>query len=167
MQWQAQAQVWQGWRYPQLHTRSAARLLYQAEICIQLQCQGRQKNENDDNELLEKEQEAREEGYSGVDIDMEEVVPLNGSCLNKLVRIFPGLSVQDHIIKLKARNTSRYAFTAILSNPKKIMEGRSEKLEPNNCPVQVIPYTTVAEVSEIEYALEAFDSRYDLNAITK
>ena len=37
---------------------------------------------------------------------------LNGSCFKKLVQLGSGQSVQDYIIKLKARNTSRDAFGA-------------------------------------------------------
>ena len=68
---------------------------------------------------------------------------------------------------MKAINTSCGAFSVILNNPKKLMEGRFEKLELDRRLVRVIPYSNVAEVSEIEDALEAFDSRYDHNSITK
>ena len=94
-------------------------------------------------------------------------MPLNGSCLKKLVQIFPGQSIQDRIIKIKARNTSRDDFAAMLSNPKKLAEGRFEILELDGCPVQVVPYPNFANISEIEHALEPFDSRYDPDASTK
>ena len=55
----------------------------------------------------------------------------------------------------------------MLSNPKKPVEGRFERLELDGRPVQFVPYPTVDEVSEIEDALEAFDSRYDPDASTK
>ena len=90
-------------------------------------------------------------------------MPLNIRFFKKLVHIGPGKSVQDRIIKRKARNTSRYAFSVILSNPKKLMEGQFEKLEPDGHLVQVFPYLTVAKVSEIEDSLEAIDSSYDTN----
>ena len=77
-------------------------------------------------------------------------MPLDVRCFKKLVQIGPGQSVQDRTIKTKARNTSLDAFATMLSNPKKLMEGRSEQLEIDCCPVQVVPYPTVAEVSEIE-----------------
>ena len=47
------------------------------------------------------------------------------------------------------------------------MEGQFEQLELNGSPVQVVPHPTVAEVSEIEDALAAFDSSYGPNASTK
>ena len=87
---------------------------------------------------------------------MEEVAPLNGRCFKKLVQIGPGKYVHDRIIKLMARNTSRDAFAAMLSNPKKLMEGLFEQLEPYGNLVQVVPYPTVAEASEIEYAFGRF-----------
>ena len=55
----------------------------------------------------------------------------------------------------------------MLSNPKKLMEVRFEQLELGGRPVQVVLYPTVSRVSEIEYTLEDFDSRYDTNASTK
>ena len=76
-------------------------------------------------------------------------------------------SVTQFVIHFCYRNNSCDAFAAMLSNPKKLMEGRFEILELCGCPVQVIPYTTVAEVSEIEDALENFYSIYDPNASTK
>ena len=106
-------------------------------------------------------------GDSGVDNDTEEVVPFNGSFFKKLVQIVPGQSVQDHIIKLKSIHNSPDVFAAILSNPKKLMEGRLEKLELNGCPVQVFSYPTFVEVSEIEDAFKAFYSRYGLTVSTK
>ena len=39
-------------------------------------------------------------------------------------------------------------------------------MELDGRPVQVIPYPTVAKVSEIEYAFKYFDYRYDPNAST-
>ena len=62
---------------------------------------------------------------SGVDSDMEEVVPLNGSCFKKLVQLVPGKSFQYRNVKMKAINNSCGAFSGILSNPKKLMEVRS------------------------------------------
>ena len=53
---------------------------------------------------------------------------------------------------MKARNNSCDALAAILSNPKKLMEGKFEKLELDGRLVQVFPYPTVSEGSEIEYA---------------
>ena len=47
------------------------------------------------------------------------------------------------------------------------MEGQFEQLELYVRPFQVIPYPTVAEVSEIEDALEYFDSVYNPNTSTK
>ena len=73
-------------------------------------------------------------------------MPLNGSCFNKIVQIGLGHSVQDRIIKLKARNTSCDAFEVILSNPKNSMKGQFEQLDLDDHPVQFLPYTTVAEV---------------------
>ena len=46
------------------------------------------------------------------------------------------------------------------------MEGQFEQLELDGRPVQVVPYPTFSEVSEIEDALEDFDSLYDPNAST-
>ena len=46
------------------------------------------------------------------------------------------------------------------------MEGRFEQLELNGRLFQVVQYPTVAEVSEIEDALEDFDYRYDPNTST-
>ena len=43
------------------------------------------------------------------------------------------------------------------------MDGRLEQLELNGSPVQVIPYPTVDEISEIDDALEDFYSSYDPN----
>ena len=68
---------------------------------------------------------------------------------------------------MKAINTSHDAFAVTLSNKNKLMEGWVEQLELNGRPVQVVPYPTVAEVSEIEDVLEDFDSRYDPNSSTK
>ena len=62
---------------------------------------------------------------SGVDSDMEEVVPLNGRCFNKLVQLVPGHSVWYRIIKMKAINNYCDALAEILSNPKKLMEVQS------------------------------------------
>ena len=76
-------------------------------------------------------------------------MPLNGRCFKKLVYIGPVQSFKDSIIKLKARNASCGAFATMLSNPKKFMEGRFEQLELDGRPVQVVPYPTAAEVSEI------------------
>ena len=85
-----------------------------------------------------------------MDIDTEEVVPLNGRCFNKLVQLGPGHSVQERVIKLKSRNTSCDTFYVMLYNPNNIMEGQFEKLELNGCPVKFLPYKTVSKVSEIE-----------------
>ena len=49
----------------------------------------------------------------------------------------------------------------MISNPKKLMEDRFEKFELDGRMVRVVPYPTIAEVYEIEDALEAFDSSYD------
>ena len=76
-------------------------------------------------------------------------MPLNGRCVNKIFQIGPVKYVQDSIINLKARNTSCDAFSVMLSIPKKVIEGRFEQLELGGCPVQLIPYPTVAKVSEI------------------
>ena len=92
-------------------------------------------------------------GDSSVDSDMEEVVPLNGRRFNKIFQIVPRQSFQDRIIELEAINNPRDAFAAMLSNPKKLMEGRFEQLELNGRPVQGVPHPTVAKVSEIEDAL--------------
>ena len=124
-------------------------------------------NDNGANEPAGNEQEAGGDGESCVDSDTKEVFPLNGRCLNKLVHIGPGQSFQYRITKLKARNTSRDAFATMLSNPKKLVEGRFEQVELNVRPVQVFTYQTVSKVSEIKYALEAFYSRYDPDASTK
>ena len=86
-------------------------------------------------------------GYSGVDCDTEEVLPFYGRCFEKLVHIFPGQQVQYRIIELKEINTSRDAFAAMLSNPKKVMEGQFEQLDIYGHPFQVIPYPAVSEVS--------------------
>ena len=67
-------------------------------------------------------------GPSGVDSDSEDVVPLNGICFNKLIQIEPGQSVQYCIIELSSRKNSSDAFAEILSNPKKLIEGRFEQL---------------------------------------
>ena len=72
---------------------------------------------------------------------------LNERCFKKIVQLGPGQSVQDHIIELQARNNSRYAFTAMLSNSNNLMEGQFEQLELNGHAVQVVPYPTVSEVS--------------------
>ena len=98
---------------------------------------------------------------------MEELLPLNGNCFKKLVQIGLGHSIQYPIIYLKAINTSPDAFVAMLSNPKKLMEGQFEKLELDGRPVQVVPYPTVAKVSEIEDSVEAFEYSYDPNESTK
>ena len=79
--------------------------------------EGNGNNENDANEPAEKEQEAGGDGDSGVDSDTEELVPLNERCSKRLVQIVQVKSVQDHIIKLKSRNTSCNAFATTLSNP--------------------------------------------------
>ena len=92
--------------------------------------QRQRRRKNDAYDPAEKEQKAGGGGDSGVDSDMEEVAPLNGRCFKKLVQIGPGKYVQDRIIKMMARNTSWYAFAAMLSNPKKLMEGIFEQLEP-------------------------------------
>ena len=91
-------------------------------------------DENDDNKPAEKEQEAGGGVDSVVDSDTEEIVPLNGRCFKKLVHIVPGQSVNDCIIELKSRNTSCDAFVAIVSNPKKLLEGQFEKLELDGRP---------------------------------
>ena len=93
---------------------------------------------------------------SGVDSDMEEVVPLNGRCFKKLVQLVPGQYIQDSIIKMKAINTSRCAFAKMISNPKKLMEDRFEKFELDGRMVRVVPYPTIAEVYEIEDAFGRF-----------
>ena len=49
----------------------------------------------------------------------------------------------------------------MLSNPKKLMYNRFEKLDPDVRLVQVVPYPTVAKVPEKEDELEALDTRYD------
>ena len=67
----------------------------------------------------------------------------------KLVQIGPGQSIQVRIIEPKASKNSCDAFSAMLSNPKKLMEGLFEKLEVDGRPVQIIPYPTVDDVSEI------------------
>ena len=99
--------------------------------------------------MAENEQEAGGGWDSGLDSYTEELVPLKGRCFKKLVQLGPGQSVQDRIIKLKTRNTSRDAFSVILSNPKKLMVGQFEQLELNDRPVQVVPYPNLAKLSEI------------------
>ena len=101
--------------------------------------------DNDANKPSEKEQEED----SGVDSDTEVVVPHNGRCFKKSLQIGPGQSIQDRIINMKSRKTSHDAFSAMLSNPNQLTEGRFEKLELNGLPVQVVPYPTVAKISEI------------------
>ena len=85
-------------------------------------------NENGANKLAENEQEAGGGWDSGLDSYTEELVPLKGRCFKKLVQLGPGQSVQDRIIDMKARNTSCGAFSVILYNPKKLMEGQFELL---------------------------------------
>ena len=75
---------------------------------------------------------------------------INGRCLKKLVQIVPGQSVQDRIIDLKARNNSRDAFVAMLSNPKKLTEGRFEQLELNSFPVQVVADLNTSTKSQLQ-----------------
>ena len=69
--------------------------------------------------------------------------------LKEIIQIGPEQSIQDHIIDIKVRNNPCDAFATMLSNPNKLMEGQFEQLELDGRPVQVIPYPTVAEVSEI------------------
>ena len=76
-------------------------------------------------------------------------MPLNGRCLKKNFYLGPGQFLKDCIIDTKARNTSCDSLVAMLSNSKKLTEGRFEKLELNGLPVQVVPYPTVAKISEI------------------
>ena len=86
---------------------------------------------------------------SSVDNDTEELVPINERLFKKLVQLGPVHYVQDRIMNLKSINTYCDSFVDILSKPKKLMEGRFEKLELDNHSVQVVTYPTVAKVSEI------------------
>ena len=76
-------------------------------------------------------------------------MPLNGRRFNKLVQVGQGKYVQERIIQMKARNNSCDAFSTILSNPIIFMELLFEKLELYGHLVQVVPYPTISEVSEI------------------